>query len=299
MKNHLDSFTKTWNELCNKYENFDKRDLLDQLIKAWLQEFKYQDQKKKKIYNYAKSFYKNSKIETDALEFYKCLLLITDNKFFGKNPIKFVNRIDPIGMVPNVKTKIEELDQKTFKEIISKSIMDGNQVKFLLLIAFVLAAIGIAIYQLNQNESSETENPPPPNGSSKTVLFFALYADDAEEYQVIDDLESNSISPNVVNFMSRTSNIKTLWQGTEKKYESTKIKECENYPSAPQKDQDDIYLVKMILDKREPEFEEDSPATSWRRAFRRIADNKNFETIKVLGRKPKEAVNNPNLKTPR
>lgn len=303
MSDHFKYFLRLWDKLYEKHKNTNAINV-DQLIEDWLKEFRFDHQKQQQIFNYTKSFRENSEIQKFALSFYKSLLLATHKKFFGFLPVNLPN---PRNLIPTLEKKVEELKEDSFKNIITdvnKEIMN-SQTKLLLLIAFALASIGIAIYLLNQKQNSATgrgntdreDSYSSLPKTSKIIVFFALDADRAEETKILADLENKRISQNVIHFMSQTTDIKTLWQGKEEDYNS-KLKECWDCPSIKEKDQYDIYLVKIELESTEPEFQEGSPAASWRRAFKRISDNHNIK-IEVSKRKPKEAVNNPHLKIPR
>ncbi|MEA5472516.1 hypothetical protein [Spirulina sp. 06S082] len=220
-----------------------------------------------------------------------------------------------IGQITNkLQPVLEEIDQQQFQQNASQTITQENtdtNIKFLILFAFVLAGIGIAIYLLNENQpdqkqqnssnqrrNDDVERTPRQETREmqemtyNIILFLAVDAEDTEG--IIDSLRrGQKMTPEAVNILSRTSIIQALWQGSEDQFHKTGINECFEYNSSQEPNQYDVYLIKIEIDECEREFEQDVPQTSRGRGFKRLLNKPH--TITVSKRSPKESINNPNL----
>ncbi|MEA5421494.1 hypothetical protein VB712_19910 [Spirulina sp. CCNP1310] len=299
---------------------------LDEDINLWLRYLAHEKQKKQ-IHGYIESFIYDNRVIGSFLGFYKILLKVTHQKIFSRNLavkinnlipfVSFDERVDNIenrefsGVVTDVRKEIVNTDTKMPED-------DMNNINGIVLIAFILAAVGVAIYILNSKKNDEESDrnffseqasiSPPPKTygqyehlAAKTIVFLAVNADRAEEEEIIGDLKHYGVSQKFVDFTKRTSCIKTLWQGPSNQYTQQKIKNCfDERQKATTNESNDIYLIEIELDSSRPEFEDGNLSARWYRGFRAIAEGVDvkIKNIQVSKRMRKEAVNNPSLKIP-
>lgn len=149
-----------------------------------------------------------------------------------------------------------------------------------LLILLPFIVIGVILNNLRQNEEREqTDNSTNSTltyelnpSSQKYVLLMVVEADASQE--MIQQLkEERIINSKILPFISSISLIQGIWQGCESEYDSLKIN-CLFQESSKREEsysEYDIHLIKIVLDKPQPEFSKGNNSLSWYDGFRRIS----------------------------
>jgi hypothetical protein len=147
----------------------------------------------------------------------------------------------------------------------------------------------------SNNSCDEHDRNSDESIPSKEAEFYLFLAIDAERTaEIINEVKKQEkLTQDSVNVLSRTANIEGLWQGTKSEFEEKQIDQYFDY-SSNEKDEYDLYLLKIKLNEPEPEFDRSKPATSRSRAFRRLL--KKEHSVQISPRLPRESIeNNPHL----
>lgn len=143
------------------------------------------------------------------------------------------------------------------------------------------------------HEYNRNSDEPIQSKKAEFCLFLAIDAERTAE--IINEVKKQEkLTQDSVNILSRTANIEALWQGTESEFNEKEIAPCFHDDPPNEENEYDLYLLKIRLNKPEPEFDRSKPSTSRSRAFRRLLNKEH--SVQVSRRLPRESIgNNPHL----
>ncbi len=284
--NHLSKvFAKAKTELesASSHGNgnwVDESDAVDHAVGFWCREIGYPNLHKEEVVDNYKSFFGNKDIVGWSYQIYRALLIATNNRL-----MRILSQF--------TKIPLEQIKEEDFKENVSEAKKETmGKIELVVLISFVLTAIGITVYFLKKNKNNQKVRQPShyPAGSTpysqpaeKYILFLVLDAEGSETVveQIRDSARIELAHPRT---LSSSSILQGMWYGKQSDFVKTGLGNIGHNSSQRPQSEYDVYSIQIEMDRYYPGFDSGSSSIDRLEAFERMVGDKRYQVVSVSQR---------------
>lgn len=198
-------------------------------------------------------------------------------------------------------SKPSELKRYITEKILNKMKIDfGMDVTFVLLISFMVTAIGYVFVLLKHKtekenigfRDSQVISEQPTHFQQESVGVILVLAIKAEKGSIIQSLEKNKrVMMNEGEELYRAT--QALWMGTKKEFLNSQLQNWfsdEHEVQESEKSEYDVYFVEIELKERDPGFNPNTNSLDRLDAFRRLPSNS--KNVRISPRLPSRVYEN-------
>ncbi len=278
---------KRFNEILHKLEEDQRNQKLEYAIRSWYRELNL-DRTIGLDYEKIKSYIEEWKNEYKILIIYHNIGSVVWGEI-SSWPSKLLGNNQKLEINKNYTGLIEKMN-----------------IKYIILIAFIFAGVGVALYLSDQNHkkskrdrtstpqrdySSTYPSLSPRQSPQKNILILVINAKNNEG--LIQSLNSEKPVPSTIleNIYRST---KVLWIGNQEDFDDSGLNHPFSQAETSQPFDYDVYFVKIELDKYVRGFKENADALERADAFERLTQTKH-EVKETSKRLSIESAHNPHL----
>lgn len=202
-----------------------------------------------------------------------------------------------------VQTSISKFKEYILTKVVNRMKNPDDNIKFILLIAFVVTGVGYALYLLHKkserqapsSKSSQSVSTLPPRQDKAYHTWTLVLVINAGQEEIIQSLKTNCrVMPNEGEALYRAT--QALWMDSEADFSKSELKNRfydAREERESKKSEYDVHFLQIELYKRDPGFYPNANQIDRLDAFRRLPENSG--KVIVSPRLPSKAYENTDV----